>query len=548
MKCWKRVVLSLLLALSLGACGENDTLVPEPEAPAPADPVTDPVTDAADFSCQVQQPYPYAESIPYGSIHAGPGNNDWVPCTLAPAFEESWHALQGYGVAQPNTFSPDGSVTYVTSSRPTPEACTLHALSTSDGSVRWCHAYEGAIWSAVEVDLDGHLYVATGTTIVSLTAEGEERWVTPTPAHDYGDNGAVGLHFTPDGHLATVTNHGTALLVSRTDGAILASLDLPAAFGFDVPPPPENELSLMDLLPQAVLDDFAMLQTGDPSALLDVFSGTGNFSDNTIAVAPNGDLYVVGGGPTMGMSAVMQIRVDGTPEAPTLSPGWHGELVESSAASPAVSPDGATLKVADGNSMPNFLDPENASAHIRLFDIASCDANGDGDPDPDRCIPDLSIPLATGPIMGTTPLLDDRVHYVYETQFSEILEDIWVDLRAFEGDTLLWETRLPDGLQWTSVITVTNDHLVGTATRFTASDTAIFTVELPRTAQSELVLVDRQTGALTFRAPITDDASSTVTVGPDGSLYVTLLSLLHTMSLETHPVAGVIRFTPQAAE
>jgi hypothetical protein len=98
------------------------------------------------------------------------------------------------------------------------------------------------------------------------------------------------------------------------------------------------------------------------------------------------------------------------------------------------------------------------------------------------------------------------------------------------------------------VITVTNDHLVGTATRFTASDTAIFTVELPRTAQSELVLVDRQTGALTFRAPITDDASSTVTVGPDGSLYVTLLSLLHTMSLETHPVAGVIRFTPQAAE
>jgi hypothetical protein len=547
MKCWKRQVLSVLLAVTFLACGESDTPVPEPEVPAVTDPAPDPVTDAADFSCQVDQPYPYAESVPYGSIHGGPGNNDWIPCTLAPDFGQSWHALKGHGVAQPNTFSPDGSVTYVTSSKPTPDACTLHAVSTADGTVVWCHAYEGAIWSAVEVDLDGHLYVATGTTVVSLTPDGEERWVTPTPAHPYGDNGAVGLHFTPDGHIATVTNHGTALLLARADGAILASLDLPGAFGFDVPPPPVDELSLMDLLPQAVLDDFAMLQTGDPSALLDVFSGTGNFSDNTVAVAPSGDLYVVGGGPTMGTSAVMQVRVDGPPDAPTLSPGWHGQLEQSSAASPAVSPDGSTLKVADGNSMPNFLDPASASAHLRLFDIADCDANTDGDPHPDLCTPELSVPLATGPIMGTTPMLDDGIHYVYETQFSEILDDTSVDLRAFDGDTLLWETRLPDGLQWTSVITVTDHHLVGTATRFTPSDTAIFTVELPRTAASELVLVDRQTGVLTFRAPITDDASSTVTVGPDGSLYVTLLSLLHTMSMETDPVAGVIRFTPQAA-
>ena len=133
-------------------------------------------------------------------------------------------------------------------------------------------------------------------------------------------------------------------------------------------------------------------------------------------------------------------------------------------------------------------------------------------------------------------------------RFPEILEDESVDLRAFQNDTLLWETRLPDALQWTSVITVTEDHLVGTATRFTPSETAIFTVELPSTAQSELVLIDRHTGAVAFRAPITDDSSSTVTVGPDGSLYVTLLSLLHTMSIDTDPVAGVMRFLPVASD
>ena len=504
---------------------------------------------ASGFSCEVDQPYPYAPNIPYATIHAGPGNNDLVPCELADQFELGWHALKGYGVAQPNTFSPDGQTTYVTTSKPSPDACTLHAVSVADGSVSWCRSYDaGTIWSAVEVDLDGHLYFATGTQVVSLTADGEERWVTVAPDHPYGSNGAVGLHFTPDGHIAAVTNHGTVLLLDRGQGTLLASLDLPEVFQLDVGPPPENELSLAQLLPAEVLDDFAMLQTGDPSDLMDVFSGTGNFSDNTIAVAPNGDLFVVGGGPTMGSSVVMQIRVDGEASAPTLSAGWRVVLIESSAASPAVSPDGSTLKVADGNSMPNFLEPEKAIAHMRLFDIASCDANADQDPDPAICLPTSSIPLATGPIMGTTPMLDDGVHYVYETQFSEILEDESVDLRAFQGETLLWETRLPDALQWTSVITVTHDHLVGTATRFTPSDTAIFTVELPSTAHSELVLVERSTGEVAFRAPITDDSSSTVTVGPDGSLYVTLLSLLHTMSLETDPVAGVMRFLPVASD
>ena len=62
------------------------------------------------------------------------------------------------------------------------------------------------------------------------------------------------------------------------------------------------------------------------------------------------------------------------------------------------------------------------------------------------------------------------------------------------------------------------------------------------------MLIDRHTGAVAFRAPITDDSSSTVTVGPDGSLYVTLLSLLHTMSIDTDPVAGVMRFLPVASD
>jgi hypothetical protein len=59
-----------------------------------------------------------------------------------------------------------------------------------------------------------------------------------------------------------------------------------------------------------------------------------------------------------------------------------------------------------------------------------------------------------------------------------------------------------------------------------------------------LAVLDRATGALVFSAPVTDDATSTVTVGPDGSLYVNQLGLLHAFATETRVVGGLIRFSP----
>ena len=183
-------------------------------------------------------------------------------------------------------------------------------------------------------------------------------------------------------------------------------------------------------------------------------------------------------------------------------------------------------------------------ATTKLADIQACDNNEDADEDPSICAPLYEIPLLTGPTLGTTPLLDDGVHYLYEVQYADLLNTDAADVRAFDGDTLLWETVLPDDLQWTSVITVSQDHLIGTATALSDSGTKILTVELPGAAQSELIILDRHTGDITFRAPVTDDSTSTVTIGPDGALYVTMLTLVHSMSLDTRPVAGIIRFSP----
>ncbi|MEE2756021.1 MAG: hypothetical protein VYA30_05150, partial [Myxococcota bacterium] len=338
-------------------------------------------------------------------------------------------------------------------------------------------------------------------------------------------------------------NDGVVTLISRENGAVINTLDIPVVFGWELPPPAE-EGTLSALLPESVLMDFNALQFGGPSRLLNTFSGEGNFSDNTAAVGPDGRIYVIGGDSIDG--ALFQIRVDRSGTVPTLKAGWHMKTKGSSASSPAVSPDGHQVKVSDGNGTLGLLDPLNSGAKSYLANIDDCDANVDKDPDADVCAPASTIPLLSGPAMGTTPLLNDGVHYHYEIQVADLLNTDTPDLRAFQGESLLWEILLPDGLQWTSVMTVTENHLIGTATRFNPSgDSILGIIDLPKTAESELLVVDRQTGEIVFRHQITDDSTSTVSIGPDGSLYVTMLCLMHTFALETRPVGGLIRFVPQ---
>lgn len=44
--------------------------------------------------------------------------------------------------------------------------------------------------------------------------------------------------------------------------------------------------------------------------------------------------------------------------------------------------------------------------------------------------------------------------------------------------------------------------------------------------------------------PIPDDSAATVTVGPDGSLYVGMLGLVSHLALDTRPTLGLMRFAP----
>ena len=505
---------------------------------------TDSSEAPSSFQCDHQSPAPYPPNIPYAGIHGGPLNNDFIPCEMPLAYTPSWHALGHTGIPQPNTFSPDGQSIYVTTTEPTEGDCSVHALSTDTGEPLWCLHLPAAQRSSVEVDEEGMLYVTSNAGITCLDSEGNERWNTPMPeAMDGGDtNGALGLHFTPDGHIATMTLDGTVLLVARGDGEILASLNVMETWGYVPGLSLDNALALDTLMPASVVDDFMTLHG---IFTLGAFTGSGGrFTDNTVAIAPDGTLYAVGGGVDPDHGAVVQIRVEGTAEAPELSPGWAMGIQYGSASSPAISPDGRWVKVADGNSPGGVITPTNVDAGIRMADITACDANTDSDPDPAICAPALQTPLLLGPMLGTTPMLDGPLQYIFEVQLATLFQEEVSDVRAVQDDTILWETHLPDSMQWSSIITATENVLIGTATRMTPSETIVLGLTLPQTAESELMLLARDTGDVIFRAPIPADSTSTVTIGPDGSLYVTMYSLLHIFALDVRPQGGIMKFSP----
>ena len=477
-------------------------------------------------------------------VHANPQNNDRVACETAGAWTEGWHALQGLGIAQPNTFSPDGATTYVTTSSPD-EGCTIHAVDIVSGEVTWCVAEPNAIQSSVAVDADGHLYVGAGSAVFSLTADGEERWRVPYVLTDGSPGGPTGVHLHPMGYVAFAAGTGDLVLLDRESGAVAASVNVFDDFGLPRIERPGLGVDLEALMPEAIAEDFTAV-FGGIEPLLAIFAGIGvSWTDNTIGISPDGDLYALGAGRTADEGVLVQARLDTSGDGVALVPGWIAPFNRGSASSPSISPDGRHLKFTDGNSTASFLSPDSVEARGLIIDLAACDDNTDADDDAALCAPSLVVPLRSGPALGASPILDDLEHYAWEVQFAGLFDNSVPDLIRYDGAEPVWELDLPDDAVWTSVLTISDNHIIGTATRFTPSDVQVLTIALPATASSELVAVDRATGEVVFSAPVTDDSTSTVTVGPDGAVYVTQLGLLSGFAIETTITGGVIRFAPQ---
>jgi hypothetical protein len=134
------------------------------------------------------------------------------------------------------------------------------------------------------------------------------------------------------------------------------------------------------------------------------------------------------------------------------------------------------------------------------------------------------------------------VFYEFGLDFAAAPEDR--DVIALGPEGIVWETALPGDLDWNSVVTLTDNHVIGTASRIVPSNERLLGVMFPTETVDRLVILDRSDGTLVFEAPVADDSSATVTVGPDGSLYVGVLGLLSILSIDDRPDLGLIRFVP----
>ena len=73
-------------------------------------------------------------------------------------------------------------------------------------------------------------------------------------------------------------------------------------------------------------------------------------------------------------------------------------------------------------------------------------------------------------------------------------------------------------------------------------------MNFPVRTDDSLVVLDRKTGEMVFSTPVLDDGASTVSIAPDGSLYVAVYGLFSMLSLEDRPDLGLVKFSPVTSE
>ena len=147
-------------------------------------------------------------------------------------------------------------------------------------------------------------------------------------------------------------------------------------------------------------------------------------------------------------------------------------------------------------------------------------------------------------MMGAPAIDSDGVVIFWESSLSFDEDPSDRDLGAFGPEGLIWEASLPGALEWLSVLTVTQNHLIGTASVVTPSGESLLSLNFPSHTDDFIVVLDRQTGALVWRGPLRDDGAATVSIGPDGALYAGVYGLISMLAVDELPDPGLVRFNP----
>jgi outer membrane protein assembly factor BamB len=529
-----RWLLPACLASALFAgCGDDDS---PPDPGADAGSTLDAGPDAERVQgvpCAIDQPFPYPDGNPYATNHVDPANSNFVPCEGPTSFALDYRVLEGYGIIQPNTYSPDGATTYVTT-LPDDEGCNLFAIDVATGATAWrrCDLGTQLVAGSVEVDEDGTLYCTSGEAVTALDpGDGATVWRT-----DIADRSEVprafGLKMTPDGWLVTQYSDGVVYLLDRADGTIVASLDVATELGFVAP---EKTSVPAALLPDYVQERMMRFYRFDSLEQMSdgmgaVVGSSGAFVDNTVAVSPAGQIFTVGGGPDPETGA--QIALDVRP-GPTLAVAWTSLLPSGTGSSSALSKDGRLLAVGDGDS------------NVRLFHVDECNANTDGDTDPATCAPAWTYPFAGGPLRGAVTI-DDRGRLYFWAMAPDRVEEAFCLEDAGDHAEVVWARDYGEDWMITSILTLANNAIyVDMGEVIPEIEVGQFT--LPASQQHFAAALDPETGDVLHQVEVPDDSMAELQIAPDGSLFLTCLPILTALTVDPEapdPIGGLQRFVP----